>query len=625
MEQPPKFGKYEVVGKIGVGGFGEVYKGRDPYIKRLVAIKTCTSDDDNIRSRFFREAEIAGNLHHRHITTIYDFGIEAELPYLVQEFLTGEDLDGIIARKEQIPLPQKLRHLLQVARGLEYAESQGVVHRDIKPANIRILADGTAKIMDFGIAKLLHQESGLTRTGMTVGTAAYLAPEQVKGEAVDHRTDIFSFGVLSYELITGSRPFRGQTFSAVLYQILTDEPAPVPGLCANCPPKLTRIIEQCMEKDPANRPAGFSEVVQTLGQLSREFPVEAEAERTAEIPARRAAASSRPAEAPGEPPEAETPPDSSLVETMVTDLPLRRTEPEATVQLDTASMRSQEATLEQPTVAAATDESPPPAQGSPSHHPQPRSPQPRKRAPWGIGLAALLVLAAAGGAWYVFGANRGASTPAAEPASEETLATPGPAAVGEPAPAEEPAAEPAAVEPAAVEAPALAEVPPPPPKPATLVATRSWSDQIAVALDGGPPRPLTRERSWEVQPGPHTLVYTLQTLEYSATEEVRVEVGEGTVQRIDQPIAEPGSLTVQAFPGSPQGEVRIAGEAAGATPFARKLAPGSYGIEVVGPEGSDYTPMTREVGITSGGRAIITFDLTGRRDPVVLEQPRTES
>jgi eukaryotic-like serine/threonine-protein kinase len=614
MEQPPKFGKYEVVGKIGVGGFGEVYKGRDPYIKRLVAIKTCTSDDDNIRSRFFREAEIAGNLHHRHITTIYDFGIEAELPYLVQEFLTGEDLDGIVARREQIPLPQKLRHLLQVARGLEYAESQGVVHRDIKPANIRILADGTAKIMDFGIAKLLHQESGLTRTGMTVGTAAYLAPEQVKGEAVDHRTDIFSFGVLSYELITGARPFQGQTFSAVLYQILTDEPAPVPALCAHCPPKLTRLIEKCMEKDPANRPEGFAEVVQTLSQLSRELPIEAEMESTAEIPTRRGAspASSTAATKAAETTEPETPSDSSLAETMVTDLRLRRTEPDVTLQLDTASMRSQEATLEQPTLAAPTGE---PLAG-------PGSPRPKSssKAPWGVRFAVLGLLAVAGGAWYLLGAGRSASPSSAPPTAEETVATLEPEAVDEPAQAEETAAVPSAAD-----APTLANVPPPPPKPATLVATRSWNDQIVVALDGETPRPLTRERSWEVQPGAHTLVYTLQTLEYSATEEVRIEVGEGTVHRIEQPIAEPGSLTVQAFPGSPQGEVRIAGEAAGATPFARKLAPGSYGIEVVGPEGSNYTSMTREVGITSGGRAIITFDLTGRRAPVVLEQPRTES
>lgn len=616
MEQPPKFGKYEVVGKIGVGGFGEVYKGRDPYIKRLVAIKTCTSDDDNIRSRFFREAEIAGNLHHRHITTIYDFGIEAELPYLVQEFLTGEDLDGIIARREQIPLPRKLRALLEVARGLEYAESQGVVHRDIKPANIRILADGTAKIMDFGIAKLLHQESGLTRTGMTVGTAAYLAPEQVKGEAVDHRTDIFSFGVLSYELITGARPFQGQTFSAVLYQILTDEPTPVPGLCTNCPPKLTRVIEQCMEKDPANRPAGFPEVVQALSELCREFPVETEVEPTAEIPTRRStspAPSARSREAAG-PGESQTAPDTSLAETVVTDLRLRRTEPDVTVQLDNASMRSQEATQEQPTVATPANTAAPAAARTPA------SGKTRRKAPWGVRFAVLALIAVAGGAWYVLGADRGASPDASAPSAEGSVAAAEPEPAEETSPAEEAAAVPAVVDPAT-----LADVPPPPPKPATLVASSSWSDQIVVALDSGTPRPLTRERSWEVQPGTHTLVYSLQTLEYSASAEVRIEVGEGTVHRIEQPIAEPGSLTVQAFPGSPQGEVRIAGEVAGATPFARKLAPGSYGIEVVGPEGSDYTPMTREVGITSGGRAILTFDLTGRREPVVLQQPRAES
>jgi serine/threonine-protein kinase len=612
MEQPPKFGKYEVVGKIGVGGFGEVYKGRDPYIKRLVAIKTCTTDDENIRSRFFREAEIAGNLHHRHITTIYDFGLEAELPYLVQEFLSGEDLDKVIARHDPIPLSQRFRHLLEVARGLEYAESQGVVHRDIKPANIRILADGTAKIMDFGIAKLLHQESGLTRTGMTVGTAAYLAPEQVKGEAVDNRTDVFAFGVLAYELMTGARPFQGQTFSSVLYQILTDEPEPVPELCSECPPMMTRLIEKCMEKDPANRYPGFGAVVRCLADLCREYPVATETQVTAEIPARRPVPAAPPAGL-RERPAGESDDPDSLVQTVVTDLPLHRSELEPTRQLDNSPMRSQEATQEQPVpVVARAEVAAPPS---------------RRLALRAAGVAALL-LAGAVVAWYALGAGRSDSGPdsaAASPAAQPTGESDGTIAAeaDPPAPGEAPTASPEAPE--AAESPGLADVPPPPPKPATLIASTSWSDQIVVSLDGGSALPLTRERSWEIQPGRHTLVYSLTTLDYTASERVEVEVAEGVVRRLEVPIAEPGNLTVQAYPGSPQGEVHIAGEAAGATPFARKLAPGTYAVEVLGPEGSGLSPVSRELALTSGGRAILTFDLTGRRDPVVLEQPRAPS
>ncbi|MEM7584482.1 MAG: serine/threonine-protein kinase [Acidobacteriota bacterium] len=195
-------GKYKIEKKIGSGGFGEVFKGYDPFIKRHVAVKTCISSDEEIRNRFFQEAEIAGNLQHRNITTVYDFGIHEGLPYLIQEYLSGEDLDSKIKRRDFLPYPEKLYYLLQIARGLAKAHAKGVIHRDIKPANIRVLEDGTVKIMDFGIAKLAQQESGLTQTGMTLGTAAYLAPEQIRGEAVDTATDIFSFGVLAYELLT---------------------------------------------------------------------------------------------------------------------------------------------------------------------------------------------------------------------------------------------------------------------------------------------------------------------------------------------------------------------------------------------------------------------------------------
>src|SRR4029079_14897526 len=133
-----KIGKYEILEKIGTGGFGVVLKGRDPFIKRFVAIKTCSSDDEEMRKRFFREAEIAGNLQHRNVTTVYDFGFEGEVPYLVQEYLPGEDLDQLIARRSLDP-EQKLDYLIQIAAGLAYAHEQGVIHRDVKPSNVRVV------------------------------------------------------------------------------------------------------------------------------------------------------------------------------------------------------------------------------------------------------------------------------------------------------------------------------------------------------------------------------------------------------------------------------------------------------------------------------------------------------
>ncbi len=262
-----RFGKYEVLEKIAAGGFGEVYRGFDPVIKRNLAIKTCTSNDETTRRRFELEAEISGNLHHRNIITIYDFGIQDEIPYLVEELLTGEDLDDKIRRGDEISYSDRMLYLLQIARGLGYAHSRGVVHRDVKPGNVHVLKDGTVKIMDFGIAQLQHQQTGLTATGQTIGTTAYLSPEQVRGEPVDHRTDIFSFGALAYELVSYRRAFRGETFSAVMYQILSERPRPVREHWPECPNGLVRLIDRCLEKERDGRFADFGEIVEELKRL----------------------------------------------------------------------------------------------------------------------------------------------------------------------------------------------------------------------------------------------------------------------------------------------------------------------------------------------------------------------
>lgn len=260
-----KVGKYEIIEKIGVGGFGTVYRGRDPYIKRTVAIKTCQSDEDEFRKRFFREAEFAGNLHHRNITTIYDFGVADDgLPYIVQEFLTGEDLDRKIKRKDDLPLAWRVRVLADVCDGLHYAHASGIVHRDVKPSNIRVLEDGTVKIMDFGIAKSMVSESTLTQAGITLGTASYLAPEQIRGEAVDARTDIFSLGVLAFELLTYSRPFTGDHISTVLYKIMNESPPSPADLDPSLPADLARIVEKALEKDRAARFASCAEMRDAL-------------------------------------------------------------------------------------------------------------------------------------------------------------------------------------------------------------------------------------------------------------------------------------------------------------------------------------------------------------------------
>jgi serine/threonine-protein kinase len=282
---PEKIGKYEITGKIGSGGFGAVYRGRDPYIKRTVAVKTCQLNDEEIKSRFFREAELAGNLHHRHITTIYDFGVENGIPYIVQEFLSGEDLDKKIKRADPLPLLRKVEILTAITDGLAYAHAAGIIHRDIKPANVRILDDGSVKIMDFGIAKSLQTESNLTQTGITLGTSAYLAPEQIRGEPVDRRTDIFSLGILAYELLTYRKPFRGEHLSTVLYKILNDTPEPIETAAPDAPPALVAAVSRAMEKQRENRYATMEALKQDLLNVQRNLAGTSSQFPTAVIPA----------------------------------------------------------------------------------------------------------------------------------------------------------------------------------------------------------------------------------------------------------------------------------------------------------------------------------------------------
>jgi serine/threonine-protein kinase len=268
---PERIGKYAVRGVLGEGGFGVVYSGRDPDLERDVAIKTCTSRSADLRRRFFREARIAARLSHPRITTVHDFGQEGSVPYLVQELLDGHDLQESIDRRDPIAPAVRLGWLLQIAEGLRYAHEQGVLHRDVKPGNVRILSDGRVKIMDFGIAKLLHEASGLTETGVAVGTIGYLAPEQLQDRPVGSAADLFAFGVLAYELLTYRRPFVGSTFSAVSYALLNVTPEPVQDLWPQCPSRLAALVEGCLAKEPGERPGSFQEIEGSLRAILREL------------------------------------------------------------------------------------------------------------------------------------------------------------------------------------------------------------------------------------------------------------------------------------------------------------------------------------------------------------------
>src|ERR1700747_1603801 len=222
---------------------GVVYRARDPIINRLVALKTITTglaDDPNLLERFYREAQSAGGLQHPNIVTIFDMGDEAGVPYIAMELIEGENLEQMISQRMPIPVSLKLLYAAQACSAFDYHHKQGIVHRDIKPGNIMVNKDGAVKVVDFGIARVL--ETSKTQTGMLIGTFAYMSPEQYHGEHADERSDIWSFGVLLYELLCYERPFTGPTPASLMHKICQEVPAPLKTHLADCPDELEIIL-----------------------------------------------------------------------------------------------------------------------------------------------------------------------------------------------------------------------------------------------------------------------------------------------------------------------------------------------------------------------------------------------
>ncbi len=262
MDDPKdeRFGRYQILSELGRGAMGVVYKARDPKINRVVAVKTILLDgqppeeEREYRERFFREAEAAGRLSHPGIVTIFDVGeeLETRAPYIVMEYVAGQSLDKVLARDDHtLPLETALRLTHELAEALDCAHAQGVVHRDLKPANILITEDGHAKIADFGVAKL--NLANFTLAGRVLGTPAYMSPEQLSGGTVDGRSDLFSLGVILYTVVTGYRPFQGNSALTVCFKVVNREPIPATVLDTDLPPGLDYIISRAMAKDPAQR------------------------------------------------------------------------------------------------------------------------------------------------------------------------------------------------------------------------------------------------------------------------------------------------------------------------------------------------------------------------------------
>src|SRR5262249_52448398 len=221
-QHPAAIGRYEIIDALGRGGMGVVYRARDPRIGRMVAIKLLRISDEGIAERFLQEARSAGNLNHRNIVTIYDYGEHEEQPFIVMEFVDGTTLAEQIRKQARLTLGRKLDLVLQLAAGLDYAHGNGIIHRDVKPANLITDRSGVLKILDFGIARVA--DSGLTQSGVMMGTPNYMSPEQITGAPVDRRSDIFAVGLVFYELLAYRPAFAGETAHSVIHSIVNDAP-----------------------------------------------------------------------------------------------------------------------------------------------------------------------------------------------------------------------------------------------------------------------------------------------------------------------------------------------------------------------------------------------------------------
>lgn len=276
-----QLGRYEVIGELGQGAMGVVYKARDPLIDREVAIKTINlslamEERDEYEARFYQEAKAAGRLSHPNIVTIYDVGRSEDIAYIAMEYLHGRELRDILNETKLLPISEVLAIVIQVAQGLAYAHEHDIVHRDIKPSNVMIVRDGHAKITDFGIARMASA-AVRTQTGMVLGSPKYMSPEQVLGREIDRRSDIFSLGVMLYEMLTGQVPFIGENVNAIMYQTLNSIPAAPSSVNPAVPEMLDYILAKALAKDMDARYQNARDLADDLKACSDSMPRDATA------------------------------------------------------------------------------------------------------------------------------------------------------------------------------------------------------------------------------------------------------------------------------------------------------------------------------------------------------------
>ena len=268
--------RYELVELVGSGGMSSVYKAHDTLLERNVALKILHdhySDDDEFVERFRREARAVAQLSHPNIVTVIDRGEAGGRQYIVFEYIDGENLKELLVRSGRLPVERALELALEIGRGLAFAHEHGLVHRDVKPQNVLLNGDGRPKVTDFGIARSLDVERGVTQTGTVLGTSNYIAPEQASGQPVDAQTDVYSLGVVLYELLVGDVPFPGENFVAVAMKHVNEPPPDLRYVRKNVPPRVAAAVARALEKDPRRRfpsmDAFAAELEACLAELER--------------------------------------------------------------------------------------------------------------------------------------------------------------------------------------------------------------------------------------------------------------------------------------------------------------------------------------------------------------------
>ena len=285
---------YSILRKLGAGGMGEVYLGQDAALSRKVAIKFLSQNSvagEQARKRLVREAKAAASLDHPHICAVYEVGEEAGYSFIVMQYVEGETLASRIQR-QPLEFREALDIAVQIADALAEAHAHRIIHRDVKPQNVMLTASGQVKVLDFGLARVVREgplidsvgetESLLTAPGSVIGTVPYMSPEQVRGEALDGRSDIFSFGAVLYEMLSGRNPFAAESVGATMSSILTKEPAPLARYASDVPDELQRIVRKALSKDKEGRYQGIKDLLIDLRELKQELEFEAKLERSIE-------------------------------------------------------------------------------------------------------------------------------------------------------------------------------------------------------------------------------------------------------------------------------------------------------------------------------------------------------